>query len=258
MADTNGVVTLNSLKITYSTYNSYVKEFEEKLTEFYNTLNEFYDAISSCAMNKQYWYDDNARDFVNWFRANCGGNDFEKKYTALWMAFFDTGFTTCRLLAYAEPNSYKQYSYIKKYGAGGEKAMECRPEEMFSVLGKRYQKTHIERFNDINTSTKVEVAKADANVIEVMYGIVKKRPKELNTLATEMKALVTKFAQKKAGVDVSGINCTNIIKEIDKCNIDGIASKIASQLEAAIKKTQTIHKGLTIDFQRFTRTSAKK
>ena len=216
-----------SLKKNYTidlkAYNKYIQDFEEKLIEIYDTMNTIYNALDGCIMNKQYWCDDNALEFVKWFRSNQP-DSYVLGYSSILTIFGQTGCKICTEIMKSQPTSYSKYSYIKKYAGKGS---------IWDSLSIVYKNTKVSKiFTNINLT---DTIKADKMVVEIMYKSVTQNTNKLSVLGNELAALVRAFGVGKKGISIEGLDCQASARLI--CRIDLFTKPLLKKLQECITKT---------------------
>ena len=214
-----------NFNIDLKIYNNYIKEYEEKLIEIYKGIDDLYSTLDSCIMNKQYWCDDNALEFVKWFKTNCKTIDsYETTYATIRTVFGQTGRLVCTEIMKSQPNSYAKYAYIKKYAGKGS---------IWDVLDNKYKTTRVDKmFTNTTVSNNI---KADKMVVDIMYKAVTEKTNKLRTLGDDLGNMVLAFGVGKKGVSIDGLDCSAKARLIARLSV--FTTPLKKKLDECISKT---------------------
>lgn len=206
-------------------YDNYIKEYEAKIDEIHSTLNELYRAMDGCIMNKQYWCDDNALEFVKWFKLNYNTQDsYETTFATIRTVFSQTGRAVCTQIMKSQPNSYSKYPYIKKYAGKGS---------IWDALNVKYKTTFASKmFTNVALTGTI---KADKNVVKTMYSIVNTKTNELRKLGDDLGNMVLAFGVGKKGVMIDGLDCSAKARLISRLSV--FSTPLKKKLQECITKT---------------------
>ena len=215
-----------NVAIGYNEYSSYIQEFEEKLIAIRDTIRNIYSSLSSAVMNPLYWNDDNALAFAQWFKANYNQQDtYESNFIIAKKVFNATVCDVCCLIKAIEPNTYLQYSYIKKY-AGHQSV-----EEVITKLKNTNIATYT-FYNQTKSSAKVQV---DSKIVNTMYTNITDSTKQLQILADDLGKLVLAFGVGKKGVQITGLDCPANARQISRISV--FSTSLKKKLDECILKT---------------------
>lgn len=214
-----------NFNVDLKVYNNYIKDYEAKIAEIHKTLNELYDALDGCIMNKQYWCDDNALDFVKWFKLNYNTSDsYEATYATIKTVFSQTGRAVCTEIMKSQPTSYSKYAYIKKYAGKGS---------IWDALEAKYKSTKVNKM--FTNTTVTNNIKADKMVVDIMYKAVIEKTNKLRTLGDELGNMVLAFGVGNKGVSIDGLDCSAKARLIARLSV--FNSPLKKKLQECITKT---------------------